>query len=1250
MFPIEKNKKYFISDTELKSKTEDKFKHKDLADNIISIIENTDAPFNIAVVGKWGLGKSSLINMVKEHLSVHEGSYIIEDINAWKYEKEAMKRVLLRKVLASIGYKDKDAFNELLDRLTRYTAKIIRQPKKFCEIIKTELIPLVVSAFAIYVVGILLAVIGHLIMGQINQVDFSTNALLSFILTSFVSNFYIPIIIVLFQKYINTSSGRSTFNLAPPITQTDEYERILESKLNDPKLKDKKIVIVVDDLDRLTPNKIVEALDAIKAFVGYPNFIFIVPFDDSILKNAIQQNKTTFSNNEHLAIESDLFLDKLFQYRVHLPNVIQSNIPNYAIELTKQEAPALVALCEENIFAQICKEILIHKKVITPRQAKKIINTFSNNLLVAYRRENGGVEPDTFTSIEGIKMIAKISVLQADFPSFYAKLFETPDLIDQFLTTVKGDYTNGIHPLFAMYFEERMAEENSASEISYQLNSVGQNLYMFLTRTASVTCNELLRFLYLDDDQLSMIFGSTFSRSTRDAITSGAYEIAISNIESEPDKAIDTLLYEIVTNCDPVEYVFCAIGVINLSRYGNVIKHVRLMNQVDAKLQSVAQSNISIDCAPLNMECALKVSHSYPHLTHIDSIVCKKLTDDFSNIIDSMEVFFAHESIASTAVKNTMARLISDIGNAEKSKLAAEDLFEIEGLDIAENYKIYFSDIGMFDRLAAFLIKNKHFGPNFLTFDRFLVLLQMHISTDTDEEGLKIIVPYLKDADAAEVLMPILLKCITRYKTSTTTNEMLINLMNTNRPSLYSDINKLLAEIYLEFAEDSAKVVDAYMAANLDAENIDELLNMVFNSQASNMLEQTILKIHSNLLEQRILPSTVIHMQTLYTSTQNIALMEALKPAFAHNTFTEESADYACEILSSLSEHHENYEYVTIIASHIYAQLGRSSDKMIASIERCQVFYDGITDEVKKQFVTWASANINGHAKVAIYIYDVFFGSIAKPDYPKIASTIMSVSPPDEIDITMRLLRALRGEFKQGTSQITEYLDFLYKRLSDDIYRKDAIIDIYNHYAAIGNLEKFTLLAVKYPDVSSEAIDSLNKFTKNYGYDEKRSLSQKTIENCEKAELVNLNKIFETWLGETYATMLEEICANLTEDDSIIYIDKLMHLTFLRTDITNKTKISILLLLLASADNSALPEILSQCKGIKRISDNEDKRAVGNALYESFRSTILEDLKYQIVTMTKILGIRASFEKDANNTNRNFSDEEMNILKQKSSK
>ena len=95
------SKKYFLRDEELHSVDEDFFRHRDVADNISRILDNNNPPYNIAVIGKWGLGKSSLINLVKERLKNDEKNIVV-DINAWKYEKEVLGKVFLRKVLEEV--------------------------------------------------------------------------------------------------------------------------------------------------------------------------------------------------------------------------------------------------------------------------------------------------------------------------------------------------------------------------------------------------------------------------------------------------------------------------------------------------------------------------------------------------------------------------------------------------------------------------------------------------------------------------------------------------------------------------------------------------------------------------------------------------------------------------------------------------------------------------------------------------------------------------------------------------------------------------------------------------------------------------------------------------------------------------------------------------------------------------------------------------------------------------------------------
>lgn len=107
----ERMKKYFLKDATLKSIDDDQFRYQDFANNLRKIIECNKAPFNIAIVGKWGLGKSSLINMALASLRKKEGDYLICDINAWKYEKDEIGKAFLKELYENVSKQRILSFN-----------------------------------------------------------------------------------------------------------------------------------------------------------------------------------------------------------------------------------------------------------------------------------------------------------------------------------------------------------------------------------------------------------------------------------------------------------------------------------------------------------------------------------------------------------------------------------------------------------------------------------------------------------------------------------------------------------------------------------------------------------------------------------------------------------------------------------------------------------------------------------------------------------------------------------------------------------------------------------------------------------------------------------------------------------------------------------------------------------------------------------------------------------------------------------
>ena len=76
----------------------------------------------------------------------------------------------------------------------------------------------------------------------------------------------------------------------------------------------RRVVIVIDDLDRLEPAEAVEVLRLVKAVADFPNIIYVVAYDSALLQNAVEK---------HLMVpDGHAFLEKLVQieYPVPLPD------------------------------------------------------------------------------------------------------------------------------------------------------------------------------------------------------------------------------------------------------------------------------------------------------------------------------------------------------------------------------------------------------------------------------------------------------------------------------------------------------------------------------------------------------------------------------------------------------------------------------------------------------------------------------------------------------------------------------------------------------------------------------------------------------------------------------------------------------------------------------------------------------------------------------------------------------------------
>lgn len=138
----------------------------------------------------------------------------------------------------------------------------------------------------------------------------------------------------------------------------NESKNALERELN--RLKNRKLVIIIDDLDRLTPKETVEMFGLVKNLGNLPNIVYVLSYDRSLVSKQI---------NSVLGINGQKYLDKIVQYSRHLPIAIYSDLTTI---LNNQIINILEKVDHETStrFAEVWENIAIHY-IKTPRDVNK---------------------------------------------------------------------------------------------------------------------------------------------------------------------------------------------------------------------------------------------------------------------------------------------------------------------------------------------------------------------------------------------------------------------------------------------------------------------------------------------------------------------------------------------------------------------------------------------------------------------------------------------------------------------------------------------------------------------------------------------------------------------------------------------------------------------------------------------------------------------------------------------------------------
>lgn len=315
------------------------------ADLIRAVVTNPSMlPTTIGVFGDWGGGKTSIMKMLERDLDPSnwpEGSdnqkryesLAVVYVNTWLFEGyDDAKAALLSTILAELadhkrfGGKLRDAASSLMKsvdwmRLSKMTAQHIALPGAIA--LFTGGLGAIPAALATSL-GLSQAVPSD---GGVHRAEGGKPEL---------------------KDLLKESTAHK------PETDIRTFRKRFRKMLDDGGITT--LVIVVDDLDRCTPERIIENLEAVKLFLSVDRTAFVIGADRRIVEHAIRTryvSEASVDTLEGQRLVKD-YLEKLVQVPYNLPRLSASEIETYMTllfcqqHLTSDQFAQCLAGCDEH--------------------------------------------------------------------------------------------------------------------------------------------------------------------------------------------------------------------------------------------------------------------------------------------------------------------------------------------------------------------------------------------------------------------------------------------------------------------------------------------------------------------------------------------------------------------------------------------------------------------------------------------------------------------------------------------------------------------------------------------------------------------------------------------------------------------------------------------------------------------------------------------------------------------------------------
>lgn len=419
-----------------------------IVDLIVEIAMNRElTPSTIGLYGDWGSGKSSLMKLARDRIEGiskakkkkvdYTPKTLCIEFNGWLFEGyEDTKTSLCGTIL------------DKLDDAQRFGPEVANKAKDLIK--KIDFKKLIGKGVKFGMDYLLTGGIGAL-----------TDLTLSSILNSLkdksgsIETKDIEDVLAKFKTEEKTRTEIKKFR--------DDFKQLLEDS------KVENVIVFIDELDRCSPDTILDLFEAMRLFLFVDGMSFIIGADERLIQYAIKTKyKEVPGNNLDIGKE---YLEKVIQYPVTIPQLNHAEVNQYlvcllleqtlseeefnkflkvvnsiepdtelTIERLNEKESGITGKCKDDMaLARQISSVLAPSINGNPRQCKRFLNTLAMRLSLAKAR---GVKLDK-------NILAKLMLAEYFNPEFFKAIIK-PENRELFKAFEKGDALKEDNP-FAIW-------------------------------------------------------------------------------------------------------------------------------------------------------------------------------------------------------------------------------------------------------------------------------------------------------------------------------------------------------------------------------------------------------------------------------------------------------------------------------------------------------------------------------------------------------------------------------------------------------------------------------------------------------------------------------------------------------------------------------------------------------------------------------------------------------------------------------